>query len=85
MIATILTNTIGITRLHYEAFSSQMPHIQKKATSKASWSQGQLKAALAAVENVKKIREIGLQFYIYEATLGQRLKLNLIRKQGALY
>ncbi|PNF18418.1 hypothetical protein B7P43_G09039 [Cryptotermes secundus] len=54
--ATILTNRIGITHLPYEAFSSQMPHIQKKATSKASWSQGQLKVALAAVEN-KKSRE----------------------------
>jgi hypothetical protein len=53
---------------------------------KASWSQDQLKATLAAVGNVKKIREIGRQFDIYEATVGQRLKLNrpVIRKHEEL-
>jgi hypothetical protein len=66
-----------ITHLHYEAFSSQMPLIRKKTTSKASWSQEQLKTALAAVGNVRKIREIGRQLGIYEATLRQRLKRNM--------
>jgi hypothetical protein len=64
-------NTMVITHLRYEAFSSQMPHIRKKTISKASWSQDQLKTALTAVRSGRKIREIGRQFDIHEATLRQ--------------
>jgi hypothetical protein len=49
VIATILTNTMVIIHLQYEAFSSQIPHIRKKTTLKSSWSHDQMKAALATV------------------------------------
>jgi hypothetical protein len=43
-----------ISHLRFKAFYSQMPHIQKKTTSKTPWSQDQLKAALAAAESGRK-------------------------------
>jgi hypothetical protein len=53
-----------------------MPHIWKTRTSKASCSQDQVKAALAAVKGGTKIEEFGLQFDILETTLREKLKLN---------
>jgi hypothetical protein len=67
-----------ITRLCYEAFSSQMSRIWKETTSKNFWSQDRLKAALAAVRSGRKLLEICRQFHIHKATLRQWLKINPI-------
>jgi hypothetical protein len=80
VIATILTNKIVISHLRYmKRFLHRCLISEKRTTSKASWSQDQLKAALAAVRSGRKIREIGRQFDIHEATIRQQLKCNLTR------
>jgi hypothetical protein len=41
-----------------------MPPIRRRTISKASWSQDQLKAALAGVKSDRKLREVDRQFDI---------------------
>jgi hypothetical protein len=71
----MLTNVMAFTHLSYEALSSHIPHIRKEKISKTSWSQAQLKAALAGVTSGRKIRQIVRQFDIHDDDLTQRLKL----------
>jgi hypothetical protein len=54
-----------------------MPRVVKSITSKASWNQDQLEAALAAVRSGRKMRKVGHQFDIHEATPRKQLKLGL--------
>lgn len=51
---------------------------RKRTTSKASWTGEELAAALAAIRDGEKIREVGRRFGIHEATLRKRLKQGVI-------
>lgn len=65
------------TRLQIDC-DFQMPRNRTRTTDKASWTEDQLTAALAAIRDGEKIRAIGRRFGIHEATLRKRLKLGLV-------
>lgn len=54
-----------------------MPRNPIRTTTKAAWTEDQLKAAIESVRNGEKIRTVGRKYGIHEATLRKRLKVGL--------
>ena len=52
-----------------------MPRNPIRTTTKAAWTEDQLKAAIDSVRNGEKIRAVGRKYGIHEATLRKRLKV----------